>query len=60
MDRNIEMDEDDKRKEKDMIKALIMAKSVWRRAGMPEIIDNRSAETGKIALAILACKIYGK
>ena len=41
-----------------MVKALQVAKECWVEAKMPRIYDSSADETGKIALAVIAMKLY--
>lgn len=49
---------DEKQVKEKMVRALRIAKDSWKEANMPEIINYRPEDTGRISLAIIAVKIY--
>lgn len=47
-----------KQLEETMTTALEIARAFWKKAEYPRIIEGHNTETGKIALSILACKLF--
>ena len=41
-----------------LTQSLDIAKESWEESDMPKIYAGHNTETGKIAIAILACKIF--